>query len=596
MPTLAEQLEATKNINQQRLSGQSMQPQSGLTDLGTLYANAPKRESALGVIDRVKYGFSDDWGKQQIIQQAGYGSDQIVRLKNGEYGVKTAQGIKPVDPKGFQFSDMAGDVAESLGKVIPTIGAVAGSAGGILGTAGGAGAGEALRQVIGEKIMKVRRNGLQPEDIMEMAGEGLMAGVGQGTANLIGKKLAQLGGMKLAQSGEQSIQQLLNKKFNPKLVDKVDEFLGMKNAYLSKDLLQGKIAILDGTMADDAIKSGVKQLVNIVENGQKEAGAAYRLRLSNVYGDNFKNTITYGTSEIKNTLSNKIKDMSIKDISKRNTSQINELQNILNSIADKDNITFGQIKNATQTLKDLKSATFINGKPTGITKDIGKIQSEFLRLKNTNEAVKAADQAFSKDIGLINGLQKNAGIRLEQGELVEGFRSPEKLVMRLKDEMSERRLTKLDNIQKMLNQSGIKTDFMTEIKSGLATDILYKRSGIPTNGYTGTIPGLINFVAKKAGVTDINKARMLLGSLKLNPNLAEKEVGRHIGMVQSLANIIGEKTGADNAVGSVAKQVTKASKYAKKISSNKQVQSAVINAAARQAPKSLNQLVYGNQQ
>ena len=178
-----------------------------------LEESSQSKESAIkNIVNRVQWGFADPKGKEDILTQGtsgifgrvpgeGYSKEQIVYLPNGELGIRTPLGIKPVDPKGFQFGDLMGDLAESVGKGITTAGAVGAALIPGIGqnpAAIGLGAmgGEAIRQGIGE-IMGVISPAKTLQELFikkyegkthlggltQVLGEGAMAGVSQAAIN-----------------------------------------------------------------------------------------------------------------------------------------------------------------------------------------------------------------------------------------------------------------------------------------------------------------------------------------------------------------------------------------------------------------------------
>ena len=149
-------LQNSLEVLRQTVAQKDLQPQTQAEPLEST-------RSALSSVGRWMYGFADDFGKREILRNEGYKESQIVPLRNGEYGVKMEVNgipvIRPVDPKGFKFNDIIGDIAESGGKAITTsggiLGAIAGGttgAGGVVGAGLGASLGELGRQRIGESI------------------------------------------------------------------------------------------------------------------------------------------------------------------------------------------------------------------------------------------------------------------------------------------------------------------------------------------------------------------------------------------------------------------------------------------------------------
>jgi len=212
----------------------------------------PLRQSALNVVDRFRYGFADDWGKRQIIMQAGHHPDNIVSLQNGEYGVKTEKGIKPVDPKGFQLSDIGGDIAETIGTMPAIIGqmlgakagALAGGVGAIPGAGIGAAGGEAISQAIGEHVLGVRESA----DTGRILTAGAFGAAGQGVAMGAGKLLSSLtkagsapaahvsGGM--GKPPPTSVSNVITKQLGMKNTNSkvIERALANKNTYVTEHL------------------------------------------------------------------------------------------------------------------------------------------------------------------------------------------------------------------------------------------------------------------------------------------------------------------------------------------------------------------------
>lgn len=210
-------------------------------------------KSALpGLADRVQWGFADDWGKKQILSKY-YQPQDIVNLGAGNFGVKTQFGIQPVDPKGLQSTDLAGDIGESLGKVVTYTGGVlggilGGAAGGVGAGAGyvtGTAAGEAARQYIGTSI-GVR----DPQQLAKLVYRNEIGDIKLGGAGEI------LGEAALSYAGNKAgdfLGDIISKKFVPSSV-------GTKTGNTLSDMLQNKTSAQALSVMDDTQKAALKSL------------------------------------------------------------------------------------------------------------------------------------------------------------------------------------------------------------------------------------------------------------------------------------------------------------------------------------------------
>lgn len=253
-------LSTTANIVDQllaeKLSGSGGQPEM---ERLTQIAGGAQLEPALKGTDRMRYSFADDWGKRQILSQyydvrpVSQGG-QLVQLKNGEYGIRTQLGVKPVDPKGFQLRDLPNDIADMTGKSIPTagqlFGGVAGAPAGLLGSATlsgvGGGVGEALRQRIGQQ-MGVR----QGYDIGEI---GLETALGFG-GDLVGAGVGKVASKVTGSFGAKNADDILSSVMSARGGNAIDPITGIPYgpARMAKATAGEKISYLTGQKVDDKI-------------------------------------------------------------------------------------------------------------------------------------------------------------------------------------------------------------------------------------------------------------------------------------------------------------------------------------------------------
>ena len=123
----------------------------------------------------------------------------------GEFGVRTATDIKPVDPGGFRISDIPGDVADIIGYLPELVGSIAGGLGGglagvpggppgilassVLGSAAGGVAGEQARQGVAGYIAG------EEQSMGKLARAAVESGIGEGA----GRGVAMLGSKAIGQ-------------------------------------------------------------------------------------------------------------------------------------------------------------------------------------------------------------------------------------------------------------------------------------------------------------------------------------------------------------------------------------------------------------
>lgn len=600
---MADIFSALQNIEEETVTPQ----QRAMAQLQQINQGGILGGSALNLGDRFKYGFADEGGKLALLSQAGYkigGNDlgSVIKLNNGEYGVRTENGIKPVDPKGFQLSDLASDLTESIGKAIPTVGA---AVGGLLGSvpaivtagaatpaaiagsvAGGTG-GEALRQKIGEKL-NVRAEGFQKEDLMEIAAEGLFSGVGEGVGRVVAGKLASVGAKKMAAS---QLDDIATGSLSPTVLSKADDAFGVNNDYLSERLLTGKSRVLDGSMSEDAIMQGTRKLEKTIIDGQAKAGQNYKANLVKNFGENYEQSLQFNTAKLVPSLSEDIAKLELKDIAGQNKTVVNQLKTLLENTKNKPSISLNEMKVASDAIEQLKASTFINGKPTSLTRDIGKLQSKILAVKNENPLFSEINKQYAKEMNLLNGLQNTSRIKLKQGELVEGMRDPAKMLTRLKDEYGASKLARMDKIQSQLRELGHDADFMDDLADGLLTDILKKQTKIPSTGFGITPKGIAKQLSDLIGNNALTRARMISGIAKTNPEILNKEVGKYLGTTQAMANLFMQKMPTMKLPG-MPEPVKQTIGFVAKNANSKLGKRLAVQAATRQT-KSLNDLLYG---
>ena len=196
-------------------------------------------------------------------------------------------------------------------------------------------------------------------------------------------------------------------------------------------------------------------------------------------------------------------------------------------------------------------------------------------------------------MNLLKGLQQSAGIKLKEGELVEGMRSPAKLLLRLKDEYNESRLVKLGKIQDLLNKNGIQANYMQDIKTGLYGEML-KKSQKPLEINVMNPLKSLSSISEKLGNNPIVKSQMLIGVAKADPTMLNQPVGKYLGKIQALSQIYTKaamNNGGQTLDPLLKNQVGEA---VTKIAGSSQGKAVLSQLISRKAVTSLNSTLYGN--
>ena len=526
-----DELVAQQQKNEQLLSGlqarsQQRQPQwVGVLGGALQAANAPQesRQSALGILDRFRYGFADDFGKKQIIYQAT--GKEAKQLKNGEYGVEDVVNgqrvIRPVDPKGFQLTDLASDISESVGKLLPTGGAIAG---GIFGavpgaTAGGAG-GEALRQLIGEKMLKVRQQGLQLGDVAEVLAEGTMSGIGEGVGRLVAGKFAQMGTNRIAQNADDVLKG--TGEIKPTTMDAFQNIVGMPqgtNKRLLKEFIDPNGAIKNIPHEDavfETMKRTGNKAINLVENAQSVLNDEFGKTLAKNGIDD--STLIPATKQFSklSQIADDFQKNAVRAIDRENFAV---LQNELSKLTP-DNMTYGQLKGFKQNMDQLISDSYVNGMRTKSTAYLQKIRGLVSQAENTLPGIKEAKAVYAPQIQAVKKLSNLMNIKLEQGLAKEGRFTPEMFINRLSGELKDRQLEGILKADDVLSQNPAFKGL--SIKEDLLTSLLSKQLSTksPFTGGRLSLSGIAETTGK-AIINPRRRAQMLKGMINsgiLNPS------------------------------------------------------------------------------
>ena len=155
------------------VASQIQQPQQQTPDIFTSaqlpeqQLTQPQMQSPLNLFERFKYSFGNEAGRKEYLQ-ARFPDRQISKLKSGKFAV---DGI-PIDPEGFNFSDLVGDIVDVSDELVRIGGHIIGAAKGTAiapgaGTIVGGGLGRAGGQAAVETIG--RAFGMQQEEIGQVA-------------------------------------------------------------------------------------------------------------------------------------------------------------------------------------------------------------------------------------------------------------------------------------------------------------------------------------------------------------------------------------------------------------------------------------------
>ena len=575
------------------------QPQNDA--LGTMLSQYQRTEnkSALGTIDRLKYGFADDWGKRKIIQDAGYTQDQIVSLKNGEYGVKIpGVGIRPIDPKGFKVSDIAGDIAESVGKSLPTIGGATGATAGLLGSGGvassvgagvGSGAGEFVRQQIGNLIGV--RNLNDNSGYKELAAEAVFGVGGQAIALGGGKLLGAL----LAPGSKAAV--------TTEVANVIGNKLGMRN--VNSDIIKrGFKGEIIENLDDLALRTDT-QLKELIENKNKLLFKKYLepelQKVAQAQGVSNADDVLINVSGTKTAIDDVIKNVNTsKSILPSQKKQILSIaEDVKGSFDNGAELTYGQFKESANNLYELAQSARKNNDFTS-----AKTYSKLYDALTDSRAQSLSPEAFasySQERKALGKLDKLFRVKLSEGELQQGQQSLVAKLVKMTDEVRQApRYNELQSIIAEAKNIGIEgiDDLSNNIDSLLFNYGLSKakiKPG-PLGKITGSIPGVsgVGKVISEPFTDAYNQARILKGLFstgvldesKMSAKVAEGALSN----VQSLAQLVNAKRLIDS--GTPLSTVTKI--VPKSIS--KAIKKVAPGIPGQIMSKSLNRIVYGNTQ
>lgn len=171
-------------------------------------------DTGVSVGQRSKMSFGNRKGVIRFLQKEGFEARDF----NGSYQVKRDNVWKEVDPKGFRFGDIPGDIADIIGYTLPYLGLSAGATigaptgGAVPAGALGGMAGEAGRQAIGARL------GTQSEiDPLAIAAEGAKdVAAGAITKYAVTPALAKAGG--LAGKAREAVGGVVSKVFPKKSI------------------------------------------------------------------------------------------------------------------------------------------------------------------------------------------------------------------------------------------------------------------------------------------------------------------------------------------------------------------------------------------
>lgn len=518
--------------------------------------NIELRESAINVADRFKWGFADDYGKMKILQENGYKPEQIVRLNNGEFGVRTEAGIKPVDPKGFQMGDLLSDVSESLGKGI-TIGGA--SVGGILsgasplGTGIGAMVGETARQGIGAgmgvrnpaNLNKVLFQGPEGQTQLgglgEIAGEGILAGGSQAISNLILGKLANIGAGKVAASVDDVVSP--TDEIRPTVLDAVQEWTKLPQG-TSKRLVREFIDP-NGSMFNEPLphpmaaieytrRAGDKA-VKIAEQGKSIIDNLYATKLAEAGID--PDTTLVNITGAKKVLRGSLRDILKADITKQNKQTITALYNIRKSLVGKNEIPLTELQNITRALNDVRQGAYTQvGRADRFTKMASRPLAAFTQAKNAIPAIAEVNAQYSPQIKAINKLANLLNIRVEEGLAREGRFTPEMFINRLGSELKDRSLESIMKADDVLAASPVfkNLSIKKDLLSALMANKAYQK--MPFTGGRLSLSGVKDSISRSMFPPNI-RIEALRGGVRMNlldPNSLNKPVSKILPTLSAL--------------------------------------------------------------
>jgi hypothetical protein len=562
-----------------------------LTERMAQLPQAPLKTSALNVGDRFRYGFADDWGKRQILMQAGYHPDNIKTLPNGEYGVRTEKGIKAVDPKGFQMSDIGGDIAESVGKIIPTAGTILGAkvSGGLAAGIGAAG-GELARQTIGES-MGVRKEGISLGDLGEIAAEGVISGLTVGAGRMLGSKLARAGATKTAATATPTTDTVIK----PTTLDAMNNLVGLprgKSKTPIKLLLDGTIdAVPEGGAAYDTIRRAGDKMINLVSQGKNISNQIYAKGLADagINPATQKVAVGNGIKEINRSLA-LLKKSPLKSETQPIVRQLTELKGFVQKNAQGGQLTLEQLQGVTSALQSIKEQSFQGGIASKFTQSANRPLAAFTSAKNSIPEIAALNKQYAPQLRAIKQIQKIGKMQLDSGEFIDGGRTPEALIKRLGMEQQSRNFDALIKASQTLEKvpEFKELGFTKDLAGGLLSDMLDSASKVPFTGGRLSPSGAAQTIGK-AVLPPIRRAQILKGMLKtgaLSDDVLRQPISKWMPQTSAIMNIIGSgQTGAD-----MTTPVKTAALKTLKGLTSEQARTIAVQTSARQ---SLNQILFG---
>jgi len=616
------------------LASQPMQPDlvTRSWTAGAQLKQQPQK-SVLGLLDRAKYGFADDIGQQQIIRQAT--QKEPVKLKNGQWGIEDVgpngqKIIRPVDPKGFQMSDVFGDIAESLGKTITAgggavgggLGLLAGGAGSIAGAGAGAGAGELVRQQLGNLLGvrgteitegpnkgKFAKTGFgqlgDQNDFGEIAGEAILGAAGQGLALGAGKLLTNLtkaASMPVAQNADDIAKVTLDKVKATNL-DQINKFakVDMNDSITKEFLTNDKVYLTEavdkigekvGSQLDELLVNG-KEILNEKLFAPRINQIAQQMGLQS--GDDVPINIAKATGTIKTQLSDLIK----KNISGAYDDQIKTLGALVEKLDTNPNVTFGELKGFTsEILPDAINVAKNANSRTGMSALVRARQA----LTTARDEVLPPDlfESYTKGIKAVDNISRIVKKKVIGGEATPGGLSTAFKLGKLTNELSQgKNLTeltdKLVELNKIPGFEGMANEIKDNLYSFLASKAAYAKT--PFTGGRLSLSGIGDTIGKTV-LSPANRLQMIKGAANLgiiDKTQLGKQVGRVLPKVETLAQLINARKLLD--AGTPMKEVIKnvspqVAKIIKNVSKNKAVQAGVAGAPGQIITRSLNQILY----
>ena len=421
--------------------------------------------------NRVRWGVADDSGKIDILRSEGYSPNPndpngIVRLKNGEFGVKTQYGVKPVDPKGFQFADLGGDIAESIGKSITMTGGILGAlvgagVGSVPLAIAGAMGGETIRQGIGiamgvrnpaneGKLFYTDQQGnLKIGGAGEVLAEGALAGGSQKLANYVVEKFAQAGAVRPAVS---ALDDLIHpdEPIETRLIDMQKRNFGFKPTAspvpLQESLPGGRIygeliptdeRAMDamGYAGEKAVTLGnaIPQLeTKLFKQGLNEAGydtSKLMIPAQDEFGQIITKVRTLGNDSLSNGYNDIISKMKV---------GLSQGTGTLNYD------TIAEITDNARNIRDMAWKQFDNGViPYDVANKTSEIANLLGKAKNSDTVMSKLNKTYGEVAQAGENIAKTLRLAGKDGKLIEGYRGTAGIIKALGTEAKGPRLTKL---------------------------------------------------------------------------------------------------------------------------------------------------------